>query len=210
MSTCSRWKATTRRASILRWGSYFSLAQRRSLWNADYWKGLCADAAESYLVDMFERGDGSFLDRTLYTDVHTYLPGDLLVKADRMTMAASLEGRSPFLDHEIVEWTARLPESLKRRGRNGKYLLKRAFDSYLPSSVKSHRKQGFGIPLAAWFRGPLSEWSRNLLLDSQSPLGSWFNRPELEKLIDEHTTARVDHGKRLYALTMLAIWARSA
>jgi asparagine synthase (glutamine-hydrolysing) len=197
------------RASILRWGSYFSPSHRQALWKQEHWNGLCADNAQSLLVDTFEKADGSFLDRTLYTDLHTYLPGDLLVKADRMTMAASLEGRSPFLDQEIVEWTARLPDSLKRRGRQGKYLLKKAFDGYLPESVKSHRKQGFGIPLGAWFRGPLYDWSTALLLGSGSPMERWFQRAEIQGLLDEHREGRVDHGKRLYALTMLAVWAQS-
>ena len=153
------------RASILRWSSYFSASQRQALWKEEHWRGLCADNAEVLLIEAFEQADGSFMDRTLYADVHTYLPGDLLVKADRMTMAASLEGRSPFLDHEIVAWAARLPDSLKLRGFSGKYLLRKAFDNYLPAQVKSHRKQGFGIPLAAWFRGPLSDWSCALLLE---------------------------------------------
>jgi asparagine synthase (glutamine-hydrolysing) len=126
-----------------------------------------------------------------------------------MTMAASLEGRSPFLDHEVVEWTARLPDSLKVQGTSSKYLLKKAFADYLPPEVKSHRKQGFGVPLAAWFRGPLSEWSRTLLLSPDSPLQGWFEEGAIRTLIDEHAQARADHGKRLYALSMLAIWARA-
>ena len=121
-----------------------------------------------------------------------------------MTMAASLEGRSPFLDHEIVEWSARLPDSLKVRGRGGKYLLKKAFAKCLPENVKSHGKQGFGIPLAAWFRGPLADWSRGLLLGGK--LNAWFNESVLQTFLDEHVQARADHGKRLYALTMLALW----
>jgi asparagine synthase (glutamine-hydrolysing) len=196
------------RASILRWGSYFSPAQRKALWKADRWQERCAGNAQSLLIEQFEKSGGSFLDRTLYTDLHTYLPGDLLVKADRMTMAASLEGRSPFLDHEIVEWTARLPDSLKLRGTHGKRLLKKAFNDYLPSSVKSHPKQGFGIPLAAWFRGPLLGWSRGLVLAAGSPLSEWFSLAAIAALFDEHARGRADHGKRLYALTMLGIWAR--
>ncbi len=198
-----------RRASILRWGSYFSPWQRQSLWKKEPWQNLCRENAEALLAGIFESTQGSFLDRTLYTDVHTYLPGDLLVKADRMTMAASLEGRSPFLDQEIVEWTARLPDSLKVRGRGAKYLLKKAFARSLPANVKAHQKQGFGIPLGKWFRGPLSDWSRELLLGERTPLNDWFNQPALINLIDEHAHGRVDHGKRLYALSMLAVWART-
>lgn len=196
------------RASILRWGSYFAPWQRQSLWKEEHWKNFRADNAQILLAQSFDKAEGSFLDRTLYTDLHNYLPGDLLVKADRMTMAASLEGRSPFLDHEIVEWSARLPDSLKVRGRSGKYLLKKAFAKYLPENVKSHGKQGFGIPLAAWFRGPLADWSRGLLLGRESPLSAWFNESVLQTLLDEHVQARADHGKRLYALAMLALWSK--
>jgi asparagine synthase (glutamine-hydrolysing) len=199
-----------RRASILRWGSYFAPWQRQQLWKEEHWKNFRADNAESLLAESFDKASGSFLDRTLYTDLHNYLPGDLLVKADRMTMAASLEGRSPFLDHEIVEWSARLPDSLKVRGRSGKYLLKKAFADCLPENVKTHGKQGFGIPLAAWFRGPLIEWSRELLLGTESPLKVFFNQPALQNLINEHTQARADHGKRLYALSMLALWMKGS
>ena len=198
-----------RRASILRWGSYFAPWQRAALWQEEHWRNFRADNAESLLVASFDGAEGSFLDRTLYTDLHNYLPGDLLVKADRMTMAASLEGRSPFLDHEIVQWSARLPDSLKVRGRSGKYLLKKAFADYLPENVKSHGKQGFGIPLAAWFRGPLLAWSRELLLGVESPLSALFNRPALQTLLDEHAQSRADHGKRLYALAILALWLRT-
>ena len=159
-----------RRASILRWSSYFSDQQRQRLWRPEYQRKTSEASAEKLLVQTYERAEGSGLDRTLYTDVHTYLPGDLLVKADRMTMAASLEGRSPFLDHQLVEWTARLPDSMKIRGGRGKYLLKKAFADYLPKDVRRHRKQGFGIPLAAWFRGPLAAWSRDQLLGHDSPL----------------------------------------
>lgn len=199
-----------RRASMLRWSSYFSTKQRASLWSAELWKEMCPENAQDLLVAAYEHTEGSDLDRTLYADAHTYLPGDLLVKADRMTMAASLEGRSPFLDQELVAWTARLPDSMKLRGQSGKYLLKKAFADYLPDPVKQHRKQGFGIPLTAWFRGPLASWSRELMLASDSPLQNWFNRGVIEAFLHEHERGSADHGKRLYALTMLAVWAQEA
>ncbi len=197
------------RASILRWSSYFSPYHRSILWKPEYWQTFCADNAQMLLAERFDSAEGSYLDKTLYTDLHTYLPGDLLVKADRMTMAASLEGRSPFLDYEMVEWAARVPDRFKVRGRSGKYLLKKAFAHELPESVKGRGKQGFGIPLSAWFRGPLYDWSKQLLLGAGSPLHQWFDPAALAVFLDEHKSARLDHGKRLYALAMLGVWANT-
>jgi asparagine synthase (glutamine-hydrolysing) len=127
-----------------------------------------------------------------------------------MTMAASLEARSPFLDQEIIAWTARLPDSLKIRNRRGKHLLRKAFGDRLPPSVQRHPKQGFGIPLGAWFRGPLLEWSRQLLLGGSSPLTAWFVQDPIKSMLDEHIEGTADHGKRLYSLVMLAGWAQRA
>jgi asparagine synthase (glutamine-hydrolysing) len=137
----------------------------------------------------------------------TYLPGDLLVKADRMTMAHSLEGRSPFLDHELFEWAARLPEKMKVRGLKGKYLLRKAFADYLPESVQHRGKQGFGIPIGAWLRGDLSGWAQDVIYSSQNPLNDWFDRRVIETLFKEHLSGQVDHGKRLWALVVLGNWA---
>jgi asparagine synthase (glutamine-hydrolysing) len=198
------------RASTLRWGSYFSPGDRQALWKAEHWGGLRPDNAEALIIEAYVAGSGSALDRTLYADIHTYLPGDLLVKADRMTMAASLEARSPFLDQELIQWTARLPSGLKIRGRQGKYLLRKAFADALPEQVLRHGKQGFGIPLSAWFRGPLQDWTRELLLTPDSPLGRWMNLAPMKHMLDQHIEGEADHGKRLYALVMLAMWARSA
>jgi asparagine synthase (glutamine-hydrolysing) len=194
------------RASILRWGSYFSPRQRLALWRPEY--HFQPENAQSFLTKQFDSAKGSYLDRTLYTDLHTYLPGDLLVKADRMTMAASLEGRSPFLDHKIVEWAARVPDHLKVKGRSGKYLLKKAFAREMPDIIKGRGKQGFGIPVSAWFRGPLYNWSREILLSNGSLLHKWFDCATLNNLIEEHKSAHDDHGKRLYALAMLAVWTK--
>jgi asparagine synthase (glutamine-hydrolysing) len=191
------------RASILRWGSYFSPRQRAQLWKKEFSFEL--DNAQSLLAEKFDSVRGSFLDKTLYTDLHTYLPGDLLVKADRMAMAASIEPRSPFLDHKMIEWSARVPDHFKVRGRSGKVLLKKAFADHLPENVRRHRKQGFGIPVSAWFRGPLHDWSKELLISNGSSLSPWFDRTVIRSMLEEHRAGRVDHGKRIYALTMLAL-----
>ena len=157
--------AIDRRASILRWGSYFSPQYKANMWQADHRDALDLHSPEAYLGAYFDSPYAkSFMDRTLYTDIHSYLPGDLLVKADRMTMAHSVEGRSPFLDHEIMAWAARLPENMKVRGRTGKYLLRKTFADLLPDDITGRGKQGFGIPIGAWLRGPLGDWARELAL----------------------------------------------
>ncbi|MEP6894543.1 MAG: asparagine synthase (glutamine-hydrolyzing), partial [Chloroflexota bacterium] len=194
------------RASILRWGSYFSPRQRAQLWKPEF--KFKSDNAQALLAERFDSVEGSFLDKTLYTDLHTYLPGDLLVKADRMAMAASIEARSPFLDHKMVEWSARVPDQFKVHGRSGKYLLKKAFADYLPDKVKSHRKQGFGIPVGTWFRGPLHDWAKELLTSKESSLNQWFDQKVVSSMLAEHRAGQVDHGKRIYALTMLALWTK--
>lgn len=194
-------------ASILRWGSFFSPAQRQDLWRKEFWQPSMSHNAEDWLINRYEALSGETrLDRTLQCDLETYLPGDLLVKSDRMSMAASLEGRSPFLDHELVEWVARLPVEQKRRGRRGKTLLKRAFASHLPESVLRHRKQGFGIPLGAWFRGPLADWSSSLLMGADRKLNGLFEPGSIDRYLDEHKSGRVDHGKRIWSLVMLSLW----
>ena len=191
------------RASILRWGSYFSPD-----WKVRLWRESRIDRAEALLIRQFNQAPAAtFMDRTLSTDICTYLPGDLLVKADRMTMAHSLEGRSPFLDHKVGEWAARLPANLKVRGMTGKYLLRKVFEDELPSSVSGRGKQGFSIPVGAWFRGPLAEWATEIILGDQTHLGTWFKSSTLDSILTEHREGRQNHGKRIYTLVMLGLWA---
>jgi asparagine synthase (glutamine-hydrolysing) len=193
------------RASILRWGSYFSPE-----WKQLLWREPLLDQAESLLIDKFDHSLASnFLDQTLASDMLTYLPGDLLVKADRMTMANSLEGRSPFLDHKLAEWAACLPTNMKVRGFTGKYILRKTFQNKLPRSIYKRGKQGFGIPVDTWFRGPLAWWANNMVLGKDKLLYSWFNPSTLRMLLDEHINGRVNHGKRIYALVMLSLWLES-
>lgn len=197
------------RASLLRWSSYFSVAQKAALWQRSISAGLDLQRAEKDMAAIYASAPAKTrLDRTLYTDIKTYLTGDLLVKADRMTMAHGLEGRSPFLDHVLVEWAAKLPVKYKLRGRQGKVLLRKAFADKLPADVLAHGKQGFGIPVGAWLRGPLESWTRELLLAPGAPLAAWFEREALVKLIAEHQAGKQDHGKRLWALVCLALWKR--
>jgi asparagine synthase (glutamine-hydrolysing) len=136
-------------------------------------------------------------------DLDTYLPGDLLPKSDIASMAHSLELRSPFLDHEVVELGLSLPVSLRLRGRQGKVALRRAFAADLPEIVARRGKKGFGVPLAHWFRGELHELARDTLLDSEL-----LRRDGVEALLADHAAGRADHGHRLWTLLMLELWAR--
>ena len=197
------------RASLLRWGSYFSARQKGELWQPKLAATLDLRRAESDMANIYASAPArTRLDRTLCTDIKSYLAGDLLVKADRMTMANSLEGRSPFLDHVLVEWAAKLPVHYKLKGRQGKVLLRKAFANLLPPEVLTHSKQGFGIPVSAWIRGPLEAWTRETLLAPDSLLAKWFQHDAMVKLIAVHQAGKQDHGKRLWALACLALWAR--
>jgi asparagine synthase (glutamine-hydrolysing) len=137
-------------------------------------------------------------------DVETYLPGDLLLKADLASMAHSLELRSPFLDHEVMALGLALPERLKVRGREGKVALRQAFAGELPSAVATRGKTGFGVPLGRWFRDDLRELARDALSTDRG----WFRRDTVTRLLDEHEAGRADHGHRLWCLLMLELWVR--
>jgi asparagine synthase (glutamine-hydrolysing) len=138
-------------------------------------------------------------------DAETYLPGDLLPKADIASMAHSLELRSPFLDHEVVRLGVSLPESLRVRGREGKVALRRAFAADLPPLVASRGKLGFGVPLGAWFRGELGELAHDVVVGGDR---GWLDATVAARLLDEHRSGRADHGHRLWCLLMLELWAR--
>jgi asparagine synthase (glutamine-hydrolysing) len=167
----------------------FPLELRRALWTdsaiAQTTASLLPRAADPRLVD-----------------IESYLPGDLLPKADIASMAVSLELRSPFLDHHVVELGLALPPELAR----GKAALKQAFAADLPASTAARGKTGFGVPLDRWFRGELRETSEDLLLGHTAGL---FRREPLEQLLREHRGLQADHGHRLWCLCMLELWLRT-
>src|SRR5690606_9262463 len=131
---------------------------------------------------------GGDIDALLAVDVDTYLPDDLLVKVDVATMTFGLEGRSPFLDHHVMECAARLPESLKLRGTQKKYLLKQIARRLLPASIIDRPKMGFGVPLEHWFRNELRDLTRDVLLGSSLRERGYFHQSFIERLINEHQT----------------------
>ena len=149
------------------------------------------------------------VDRYLALDTATYLPGDLLLKVDRMSMAHALEVRSPLLDHHVHEYAASLPVDLKLRRGTTKWLLKRlATRRGLPEHLVHRRKQGFGIPIGEWFRGELRPWIEGVLRDPATQGRGYFDARETDRLLVEHVEGRTDHTYRLWNLAMLELWHR--
>lgn len=148
------------------------------------------------------------LTRVLAFNYETYLPFDLLVKADRSSMMHSLEARSPFLDRDLVAFAARLPDAYRRRGVDKKWILKKAFADLLPDALVNRPKMGFGVPLAAWFRGSLRPMLRDMLA-SGARLYRFVNKDAVDRLVLEQERGLADHGQRLWLLLTLETWLRT-
>lgn len=162
------------------------------------------------LDQSFAVADGpEFLDRIQCADVATYLPDDLLAKVDIATMIHALEGRSPFLDHELAEFAARLPAGYKLRGRVGKHILKRALRDHLPQSILHRDKQGFALPIGRWFRHDLRQVTCDVLLDPRTLARGILDGQAVHRLLDEHASGRLNHQYRIWELLMLELWFRT-
>jgi asparagine synthase (glutamine-hydrolysing) len=144
-----------------------------------------------------------------YLDAKTYLVGDINTKVDRASMAHSLEVREPLMDHALVEWVATLPSSLKIRGQEGKFLLKKAMEPMLPADVLYRPKMGFSVPLAQWFRGPLKQRVRDAVLGERLAGTGWFQRPYLEHLVKAHQSGVSDYSAPLWTLLMFEAFLRN-
>jgi asparagine synthase (glutamine-hydrolysing) len=142
------------------------------------------------------------LDQVQYADMKTYLPGDILTKVDRASMATSLEVRVPMLDHGLLEWAATLPPEFRLRAREGKYVLKKAMEPQLPREVLYRNKMGFAVPLARWFRGPLRQSARNRLLEGSLKDSDFFDMRFVKRLLDDHTSGVSDYSAAIWALLM--------
>jgi asparagine synthase (glutamine-hydrolysing) len=191
----------------LRWVSVFDNGAKEDLFTEQFRRDSQGVSAASMLDPWFARANGSgIVDAALLTDIMTYLPNDLLVKVDIATMANSLEARSPFLDHHVIEFAASLPEKYKLRGLTTKYLLKQILRKLLPAENLDRRKMGFGVPIGHWFRGQLQPFLRETLL-AEASLNRGLFRPEAVKhLIELHTRGERDCSHQLWTLLMLELW----
>lgn len=144
-----------------------------------------------------------------YLDLKTYLIGDINTKVDRASMAHSLEVREPLMDHKLIEWLATLPSTLKIRGNEGKYLLKKTMEPLLPSEVLYRPKMGFSVPLARWFRGPLKTRVQEAILGSRLADTGWFNRRYLEELVRDHNNGSRDYSASIWTILMFEAFLRN-
>jgi asparagine synthase (glutamine-hydrolysing) len=153
-----------------------------------------------------EKTKDNFLNQALYVDLNTYLPDDLLVKEDRMTMAWSLEGRVPFLDKEIIEFAATLPPDLKLKGFTTKYILKSALSKVLPPQIVHRKKHGFAFPIEDLFRNHLKEMAYYTLLSNNSGVSKFFDLSYVKKIIEKHQDKRYDLSSQLWTLLVFELW----
>ena len=190
-----------------RWMGSFAPEERDALLSRDLRGQLAANGAHdpsaAVLTDSSLREP---LNQVLLMDMRLYLENDILVKLDRASMMASLEGRVPLLNNDFVEYATRLPLDLKLRGLRSKFLFKRALRGILPDSILKRPKKGFGIPVAHWFRGPLKEQMLSVLSPERIARKGFFEPAAVAGLIDDHLAGRVDNRKQLWTLFVFDLW----
>jgi asparagine synthase (glutamine-hydrolysing) len=192
------------------WAFFLTRAEKEALYTEEFAAHIgcqaCPPSMESYWRDL-EQSPGQEM---LWLDLMTYLPDDILAKVDRMSMACSLEARSPLLDTELIEFAAALPVAHKLTGRSTKIVLRRLAQRYLPQEILDRPKQGFAIPLGGWLRDELKPWMEELLLGGGGELKRIVRLETLERMIGDHQRGRRDLSQQLWALMVLAVWLRGA
>ncbi|MFH2000368.1 MAG: asparagine synthase (glutamine-hydrolyzing) [Planctomycetota bacterium] len=165
--------------------------------------------AGSLMADAFQRSEALDLPgRLLDVDRQLYLPGDLLAKMDIATMAHGLEGRSPFLDHKVMEFAAKIPGRLKLNLLRSKCILKKAVHPYLPDAIVNRPKKGFGVPVHAWLRSELKEMAYDLLTGPGAAVRDWFAMEEVRRQLDAHCSGKECHHNTIWALLIFELWHR--
>ncbi|MDB5662322.1 MAG: hypothetical protein JWN59_660 [Sphingomonas bacterium] len=177
---------------------------RAQLYTAAGRQALQGHRAENrYVKAMRDAPARDALDRAQYADLKIWLPGDILTKVDRTSMAVGLEAREPLLDHRLIEFAGRLPHSMRIRGKTGKWLMKKAMERYLPREILYRRKMGFVTPIGAWFRGPLAARAAGIAHGSALAATGWFSGPAIARFAADHQAGSADHGRLLWQLMML-------
>jgi asparagine synthase (glutamine-hydrolysing) len=195
---------------VERYLSWVGIVQRDAkdeLYTDEFKQEVGGRDASAWLRPWFARANGAgVVDASLLADTMTYLPNDLLVKVDIASMANSLEARSPFLDHHVIEFAATLPENLKLRGMTTKYILKKTLQKLLPSENLTRGKMGFGVPIGHWFRGQMQPFLREHLLSERAGRRGLFRPEVVRRMVELHTRGERDYTHQLWTLLMLELW----
>jgi asparagine synthase (glutamine-hydrolysing) len=178
---------------------------KKSLY-ADSMQGYLARSALDRLDDYFDQAQ-SMAHGAAWTDLHTYLPDDLMVKVDVASMAHSLEARSPLLDHKLMEWAATIPEEIRFQGNETKSLFKQAMEPYLPHDLMYRPKMGFGVPVDIWLRNDMREFAYDVLLDETARERGLFDMKYVRSILDAHSSGQ-NWAIRIWCLLMLELWFR--
>lgn len=196
--------AETGEAGYARGLSVMTPEARLAIYSDNFKRELGGFRGEDELIALMRDAPAqSGLDRAQYADLKFWLPGDILTKVDRTSMAVGLEAREPLLDHRLVEFAARLPENMRVRGSTGKFLLKKCMERYLPSDILYRPKQGFVTPIAQWLRGPLSGAARSIASSPVVAQTGWFASHKVAQLAEAHISGKSDHSRILWQLLML-------
>ena len=191
------------------WVTIFRDNEKENLFSEEFAGEISGRNSFSYLNKAFnECGSKDIVDLVMSLDIKTNLLDDLLVKMDIATMANSLEGRSPFLDHKMMEFCAAMPSDMKIRGTKLKYILKKSLSKALPKEILSRGKMGFGVPLDAWFRKELKDYSSGILMSDNCVNRGYFKKAAIKKILDEHTSGKANNGARIWSLLFLELWHR--
>jgi asparagine synthase (glutamine-hydrolysing) len=191
--------------------SVFNALGKRSLYTADFRRALGGreTASEIFRAHAARANAGDHVASLLYLDAKTYLPGDILTKVDRMSMAASLEARVPLLERDLVEFVSRMPASLKMRGAESKYVFKRAVRGLVPDEILDRPKQGFGVPIGEWINRELRERIHDTFADPRTRSRGIVEPAYVDVLLAEHERGRRDHSNPLWSLFVLELWHRA-
>jgi asparagine synthase (glutamine-hydrolysing) len=191
-------------------GSCFTDTMRAKLISPDFARSLEEGHLQRTIDGYYERVRARDpVSRMLYVDTKTWLPEDLLVKADKMTMAAAVELRVPFLDHRLVELAASFPTHMKIRGRVSKFIMKKYAETLLPRVIVHRPKRGFPVPLELWMRGALGRMAKDVLFDDRTRQRGIYNVPYLETLFQRHEAGPEDYSRNIWSLLVLETWMRT-
>ena len=190
--------------------SYFDEDSKRALLSPEVRRWLAGrDSSNEFRRLLAVPHSSERLDHLVYLDSKTYLPGDILTKVDRMSMAHSIEARVPLLDHKLIEFVQTIPAPLKLRGSIGKHILKSAVRGLIPDEIIDRQKQGFGVPIKRWFNTELRELLYDTLTDGRTRQRGYFNQSVVDEILDEHRRGRRDNSTHLWGLLTLELWHRA-